>query len=44
VRREKAATNWLPSQAGGFQPVVRMYEPGLSVLDRTYEFPAITRA
>ena len=40
---EKEAANWLPSPAGDFRPVMRMYEPDSSILDQTYEFPAITR-
>jgi hypothetical protein len=39
----KQRANWLPSPAGAFRPVLRMYEPDAAVLDRTYEFPAITR-
>ena len=40
---EKEAANWLPSPAGDFRPVMRMYEPAASILDQSYEFPAITR-
>lgn len=40
----KAAANWLPSPAGDFRPVMRMYEPDASVLDQSYVFPAITRS
>ena len=40
---EKAAANWLPSPAGDFRPVMRMYEPDAAILDQSYEFPAITR-
>jgi len=39
-----ARANWLPSPAGDFRPVLRMYEPDQSVLDRSYEVPAIVRA
>ncbi|WP_091234052.1 DUF1254 domain-containing protein [Microbacterium sp. 3J1] len=39
----KAAANWLPSPAGDFRPVMRMYEPDSAVLDQSYVFPAITR-
>jgi hypothetical protein len=35
---ERTAANWLPSPAGDFRPVLRMYEPEPSVLDPTYEF------
>jgi hypothetical protein len=41
---EKEAANWLPSPAGDFRPVMRMYEPDAAILDQSYEFPAITRA
>lgn len=40
---EKESANWLPSPAGDFRPVMRMYEPDSSILDQTYQFPAITR-
>lgn len=40
----KEAANWLPSPAGDFRPVMRMYEPDAAILDQSYEFPAITRA
>ncbi|MER7604477.1 DUF1254 domain-containing protein [Nocardioides sp. NPDC127503] len=40
---EKEAANWLPSPAGDFRPVMRMYEPDAAVLDQSYEFPAIHR-
>lgn len=33
---EKEAANWLPSPAGDFRPVIRMYEPDSSILDETY--------
>ncbi|MEV0950480.1 DUF1254 domain-containing protein [Promicromonospora sp. NPDC050249] len=39
----KAAANWLPSPAGDFRPVLRMYEPHPAVLDQTYVPPPITR-
>lgn len=39
----KAAANWLPSPAGDFRPVMRMYEPDESILDQSYVFPPITR-
>jgi hypothetical protein len=38
-----ASTNWLPTPAGDFRPILRMYEPGPSVLDSTYVLPKITR-
>ncbi len=37
------AANWLPTPPGDFRPVLRMYEPGDSVLDGTYELPPIRR-
>ncbi len=40
---DAAAANWLPAPAGPFRPVLRMYEPGPSVLDGTYSVPAIVR-
>ena len=40
---DTAAANWLPAPAGGFRPVLRMYEPGPAVLDGTYVIPAIVR-
>ena len=40
---EKEAANWLPSPAGDFRPVMRMYEPDPAILNGDYTFPAITR-
>ena len=40
---EKEAANWLPSPAGEFRPVMRMYEPDPAILDGGYQFPPITR-
>ncbi|MEI5585413.1 MULTISPECIES: DUF1254 domain-containing protein [unclassified Agromyces] len=40
---EKARANWLPTPAGEFRPVLRMYEPAAAILDQTYLVPAITR-
>ncbi len=39
----KARANWLPTPAGEFRPVLRMYEPAAAILDQTYLVPAITR-
>jgi hypothetical protein len=39
----KSAANWLPSPAGDFRPVMRMYEPAPAVLDQSYVLPALTR-
>ena len=36
--------NWLPTPAGGFRPILRMYEPGAAVFDGQYELPPIRRA
>ena len=40
---DKEAANWLPSPAGDFRPVMRMYEPDPAILDGGYGFPPITR-
>lgn len=37
------AANWLPTPPGDFRPVLRMYEPGDSVLDGTYAMAPIRR-
>ncbi len=39
-----ARANWLPTPAGAFRPILRVYAPGASILDGTYEIPGITRA
>jgi hypothetical protein len=36
--------NWLPTPAGKFRPILRMYEPREAVFDGGYELPPITRA
>ena len=36
-----AAANWLPSPAGEFRPIMRMYQPHEAVTDGTYQLPAI---
>ncbi len=36
-------SNWLPAPEGDFRPILRMYEPGPSILDGSYEIPPITR-
>lgn len=41
---ERAAANWLPSPAGDFRPMMRMYEPAPAVLEGHYTVPAITRS
>jgi hypothetical protein len=35
--------NWLPTPAGAFRPILRMYEAGDAVFDGGYELPPITR-
>jgi hypothetical protein len=35
--------NWLPSPAGGFRPILRMYEPRTDVFDGQYELPPIRK-
>jgi len=37
------APNWLPTPAGDFRPILRLYEPGPSVLDSTYALPRLRR-
>jgi hypothetical protein len=32
-------SNWLPSPAGAFRPLMRMYQPGEAVLDGSYVLP-----
>ncbi|MFC9787082.1 DUF1254 domain-containing protein [Rhodococcus sp. NPDC127528] len=38
-----AKANWLPTPAGGFRPLLRMYSPRPEVLDGTYEIPPIVK-
>ena len=35
--------NWLPAPAGGFRPIMRIYEPDDAILDGSYELPPIIR-
>ncbi|MFJ6609643.1 DUF1254 domain-containing protein [Streptomyces sp. NPDC091289] len=35
------AANWLPAPSGDFRPMIRLYTPGQSVLDGTYQLPPI---
>ena len=37
------ASNWLPTAVGDFRPILRMHQPGPSVLDGTYPLPKIKR-
>ncbi len=36
-------SNWLPTPAGDFRPIMRMYQPKAAILTGDYELPAITR-
>jgi hypothetical protein len=36
--------NWLPTPAGAFRPLLRVYEPDDAIFDGTYELPPITRS
>lgn len=38
-----ARANWLPTPAGGFRPLIRLYQPRQSVLDGAYVLPPIRR-
>lgn len=40
---QKAAANWLPTPAGGFRPMLRLYVPEQVLLDGRYGIPAIER-
>ncbi|HEX6026490.1 MAG TPA: DUF1214 domain-containing protein [Solirubrobacter sp.] len=35
--------NWLPTPAGTFRPLLRMYLPRTAVFDGSFELPPITR-
>ena len=35
--------NWLPTPAGAFRPVMRMYQPQQAVLDGTYLLPPVRK-
>jgi hypothetical protein len=35
------AANWLPTPAGDFRPVIRLYQPQAAVLDGSYRLPPI---
>jgi hypothetical protein len=35
--------NWLPTPAGAFRPIMRMYQPQQPVLDGTYVLPAVRK-
>lgn len=37
------ASNWLPTPAGAFRPVLRLYTPRKEILDGSYQLPAIKR-
>jgi len=36
-------SNWLPVPAGRFRTVLRAYQPGSAILDRTHRLPGATR-
>jgi hypothetical protein len=36
--------NWLPTPAGDFRPLLRMYEPDAAVFDGSYELPPIAKS
>jgi hypothetical protein len=38
------AANWLPTPAGDFRPILRLYQPGKEILDGTYELPPVVRS
>ena len=38
-----ARANWLPTPAGPFRPLLRMYIPNKAVLDGSYEMPPIVK-
>jgi hypothetical protein len=40
---ESKRANWLPSPAGEFRPLMRMYQPGDAVLEGRYTLPPFTR-
>lgn len=37
------ASNWLPTPAGAFRPILRTYEPGAAILDGSYQLPDVRR-
>jgi hypothetical protein len=39
--RPEQPENWLPAPAGGFRPVLRMYQPGRAVLHGEYRLPPL---
>lgn len=42
-RDPERRANWLPTPAGAFRPILRMYEPDEAVFDGSYELPPVTR-
>jgi hypothetical protein len=36
-------SNWLPTPAAGFRPLLRAYQPGPAMLDGTYKLPKVVR-
>jgi hypothetical protein len=39
----EARANWLPTPAGTFRPLLRVYEPDDAVFDGRYELPPVVR-
>jgi hypothetical protein len=37
------AGNWLPTPAGDFRPMMRMFQPGREIVDGSYVLPPIER-
>jgi hypothetical protein len=35
--------NWLPTPAGDFRPLLRMYEPDNAIFDGSYQLPPISK-
>ncbi len=46
IQHEQPAdtSNWLPTPAAPFRPIMRLYQPQAAVLDGTYTIPSVTRA
>ena len=37
-------SNWLPTPAAPFRPIMRLYQPQAAVLDGSYKMPPIRKA
>ena len=35
--------NWLPTPAGDFRPILRLYQPGAAILDGSYVYPPVIK-